>query len=151
MTKTKTKLGKGSGDKEARNALYRVVYILFILVSGSAFEAFAVEIHEQLSDTSLESKAQEIGREIKCPTCHGQSIEDSNAEAASVLRQLVRQNVSQGRTKEEIFSFLSDVYGDAVLFDPPWSFETLVLWFFPFLFLIISFVIFMRSKKKKNF
>lgn len=124
---------------------FAVFFLSLLFLSALiTYESQAVEVQERLSSEVLENKAQEIGREIKCPTCHGQSIEESNAEVASVLRQLVRQNVEAGRTKDEIFSFLTEVYGDAVLFNPSWSFETLILWLFPFLFLIIFFYLLYR-------
>lgn len=117
-----------------------VVFFLsfFLILSFIAPGSQAVEVWERLSSETLEIKAQEIGREIKCPTCHGQSIEESNAKVASVLRQFVRQNVKAGRTKEEIFSFLTEVYGETVLFNPSWSSENLILWLFPFFFLVVS-------------
>ena len=95
-------------------------------------KAQAVEVHEKMLSPHLEARAQELGRTIKCPTCHGQSIEDSNAEMASLLRRVVRDHLGAGDSPEEVKTFLKETYGEVILFDPSWSPETFLLWSVPF-------------------
>tara|TARA_A100000171_G_C2133703_1_gene148489 strand:- start:2426 stop:2815 length:390 start_codon:yes stop_codon:yes gene_type:complete len=107
-------------------------FLLFLLGS----RAFGAEVHEQLASPAQEAQAQKMGYQIKCPTCQGQSIEDSHAEIASILRSFVRERLRAGDSEEEIFSLLKETYGESILFDPSWSIKTLFLWLTPFLFIL---------------
>lgn len=85
-----------------------------------------------------EVRAVQLGNEIRCVTCQAQSINDSNAEMAMTLRQLVRERIAQGASDDEIRGFLSDRYGDTILLRPPVQINTFVLWFGPFLILLLG-------------
>jgi cytochrome c-type biogenesis protein CcmH len=87
----------------------------------------------ELSDPRQEKQARELFKMVKCLVCSGQSIEDSGAEAAKSMRLLIREKIQMGKSKEEIFQFLTKNYGDSVLFVPPVNRYTILLWFGPFL------------------
>jgi cytochrome c-type biogenesis protein CcmH len=103
-----------------------------------------------LSDITLEKSAREIFREIRCLVCEGQSISDSNALVAKDLREIIRELVKQGKTKEEVEGYLSKRYGEYILFKPNFNKKNLIIWLAPiFSFIIgtISIVIIFRKKK----
>ena len=82
--------------------------------------------------------------------CQNQSIDESNAPLARDLRILIRNKIIEGNKDEEIYKFLTDRYGDFILLNPPLKSSTLVLWFLPFIFLVIGiFVIFSHNKKSE--
>ena len=57
----------------------------------------------------------------------------------------------EGDKDEEIYKFLTDRYGDFILLNPPFKLNTLVLWFFPFIFFGIGIlIIFFHNKKSKK-
>jgi cytochrome c-type biogenesis protein CcmH len=82
-------------------------------------------------DAAQEARARLIMAGIRCLVCQNQSIEDSNAPLARDLRILVRQQVAEGKNREEIEAFLVSRYGDWVLMSPPFNLRTLILWLFP--------------------
>ena len=84
-------------------------------------------------------------KNLRCLVCQNQDIADSNADLAKDLRMQVYQLVQEGKSDTEIYDYLSARFGDFVLFKPPVKSLTLVLWFGPFLFLILGFFIFWRT------
>ena len=122
--------------------------ILFqILISNS----YAVEPDEILIDKRQETMARNISQNIRCMVCQNQSIDESNAPLARDLRILIRNKIKEGKTDKEIYKFLTDRYGDFILLKPPLKFNTLALWFLPFVFALIGFcVIYLHNKKSKK-
>ena len=85
----------------------------------------------------LEERARELGRELRCPVCQNQSIEDSDADLAPDLRLFIRQKLRRGETEKEIVAFVVARYGEFVLLEPPVNSRTILLWITPiFIFLL---------------
>ncbi|MAD38419.1 MAG: cytochrome c-type biogenesis protein CcmH [Tistrella sp.] len=91
-----------------------------------------------LADPAEERRAREISKELRCLVCQNQSIEDSNAELARDLRQVVREQVAAGRSRDDILTFMVDRYGDWILMRPPVKSTTYLLWGAPALALLIG-------------
>ena len=80
--------------------------------------------------------------------CQNQSIDESNASLAKDLRILIRDKIKEGNKDEEIYKFLTDRYGDFILLKPPLNSKNLILWFLPFIFLILGiYIVFYHNKK----
>ena len=120
----------------------KILIVMFLLYS----QVQAVEPDEILADQKLENVARLIGKELRCLVCQNEDIENSNADMARDLRILVRKMLSEGKTKDEIMSYVHSRYGDFVLFNPPIRFDTSLLWLLPILFLIVLCYTFFRKK-----
>lgn len=70
--------------------------------------------------------------ELRCLVCQNQSIAESNAPLAADLREQVRTQIAAGRSDAEIVEFLTARYGDFVLYRPPFTLRTWLLWIGPF-------------------
>ena len=95
---------------------------------GLAAPAFAVLPSEILDDPVLEARAREISRDVRCPVCQGENIDDSNSSTSVILREVIRDRLTQGDSNEEIFAYLYDRYGEFVLFNPRKTGVNLILW-----------------------
>jgi cytochrome c-type biogenesis protein CcmH len=95
--------------------------------------AAASDPAERLSDPAQEAKARAIFRDVRCLVCQNESIDDSEADLARDLRQIVREQVRAGKSEGEIKRFLTDRYGEFVLLTPSFSAGNLALWIGPFL------------------
>jgi cytochrome c-type biogenesis protein CcmH len=93
---------------------------------------------EILADPVLEERARALSRQLRCLVCQNQSIDDSDADLARDLRQLVRERLVAGDSDEEIIAFLTARYGDFVLLKPPVKPATWGLWFGPFAVLLVA-------------
>ena len=93
-----------------------------------------------------------IHKNLRCLVCQGQSIADSNSDFALTLKMVVKDLIEQGKTEEQIYSFLSDKYGDWILYKPKFNLDNFLLWGLPYLALIIGgliIVFFIRKSSKK--
>ena len=91
-----------------------------------------------------------IHKNLRCLVCQGQSIADSNSDFALTLKMVVKDLIKQGKTEEEIYSFLSDKYGDWILYKPKLNPGNLLLWGLPYLALIIGAVIIVFLVRKSS-
>ena len=89
-------------------------------------------------DPQVEADVQELSHKLRCLVCQNQSIAESNAPLAVDLRDQVREQLSSGRSKEDVVEYLVARYGDFVLYEPPVKGETLLLWGGPALLLFGS-------------
>ncbi|KAL0754972.1 hypothetical protein Bca101_092640 [Brassica carinata] len=81
----------------------------------------------------LDARARNISHNVRCTECGSQSIEDSQADVAILLRQLIRDEIGAGKTDKEIYSKLEDEFGETVLYAPKFDMQTAALWLTPVL------------------
>ncbi len=102
-------------------------------------------------DTPEQEQAYKILiEELRCLVCQNQTIADSNAELAQDLRRQVYEMLQQGKSREEIADFMTQRYGDFVLYNPPFKVKTGVLWLGPVVFLFIGLVVLILYGRKKK-
>ena len=93
----------------------------------------------------------QIHKNLRCLVCQGQSIADSNSEFAQTLKMVVKDLIKQGKTEDEIYSFLSDKYGDWILYKPKLNYENFFLWSFPYIVLVFGgLIVFFLIKKQQK-
>lgn len=100
-----------------------------------------------------EERFHEILEELRCLVCQNQTLADSSSELANDLRVEVKEMLEKGASNEEVITFMSDRYGDFVLYNPPLKPRTLLLWFGPFLLLfggVLSALFIIRKRTKVN-
>jgi cytochrome c-type biogenesis protein CcmH len=113
-----------------------VVAVLLSLTLAAPL--LAVDPAERLTDPSLEARAREISRELRCLVCQNQSIDDSNADLAQDLRRVVRQRLAAGDSDQAVMDYVVSRYGQFVLLKPPVQPATWPLWFGPAVILLIG-------------
>jgi cytochrome c-type biogenesis protein CcmH len=113
------------------------VFILLACI-GLAGTALAVEPDEMLKDPAQETRAEAIGRQLRCPVCKTESIEESDADFTRDLRKVVREQVAAGKTNQQVLDFMHDRYGDFILLRPPFSPSTWALWLAPPALLVLG-------------
>jgi len=84
-------------------------------------------------------------------TCQNQSVYDSDSEFARDIKLLVKEKLNEGMSEKEIKFFLTERYGEYILFKPYFNLKNLLLWLFPFIFLIFSIIFFYKNLKKNLF
>ena len=107
-------------------------------LAGVICIAAASDPAERLPDPAQEARARAIFKDVRCLVCQNESIDDSEAELAHDLRQVVREQVRLGRSDAQIKRFLTDRYGEFVLMTPAFSWVNLALWAGPFLVVILG-------------
>ena len=102
----------------------------------SASIAMAAPAQNASADPALEARVQALSAELRCLVCQNQSLADSHADLALDLKAQVREQLRAGRTPEQVLTYMTERYGDFVLYRPPWKASTLLLWLGPVLLLL---------------
>jgi len=102
-----------------------------------------------LPNAAQEARAQRLFDGIRCVVCQHEAIADSPAVIAADMRQLVRDQIADGRSDAEIEQDLVRRYGDFVLFQPPVRLGTWLLWFGPVaLMAAVLALLMLRSRRR---
>ncbi len=130
-----------------------IFLIAMSMVAGSILaanvqNAWAVNPDEILADPVLEKRARDLSAGLRCMVCQNQSIDDSDADLARDLRLLVRERLVQGDSDEQVIDFLVSRYGEFVLLKPRLDKQTIILWSFPVVILIIGISVIWFSRRK---
>ena len=101
-------------------------------------------------DPVLEARVMRISSELRCLVCQNQTIADSHADLAQDLRNQVRDMLRQGKSEAEILAYMTQRYGDFVLYRPPVKPTTTLLWFGPALLLIGGVIVLMLVLRRRS-
>tara|TARA_Y100001970_G_scaffold288549_1_gene416183 strand:+ start:3856 stop:4221 length:366 start_codon:yes stop_codon:yes gene_type:complete len=113
----------------------KIFFILIFIFTGT----------QTFAEISTKDK---ILKNLRCLVCQGQTISDSNSDFATVIKSVVDDKIQEGLTENEIYKFLSEKYGDWILFDPPLKNNSYILWFLPYLLFVFGGVILYLMIKK---
>ena len=134
-------------------AARRLIAVLAALLLGlTASSAVAVQPGEVLADPALETRARDIGKELRCLVCQNQSIDDSDADLARDLRVLVRERLRAGDSDRQVVDYVVSRYGDFVLLRPPLKASTYPLWFgtpLALLLAVVGIVAYYRNRQRR--
>ena len=93
-----------------------------------------------LNTNSLDAKDNtlqiKITKNLRCLICQGQSIADSNSEYAQTIKLVVKDQIINGKSEEEIYDFLIEKYGEWIVYKPPLTKTNFLLWAIPYLVLL---------------
>ena len=109
-----------------------IVFLLMISINSHAVDS------RQLSDPKQQESYETLTKELRCLVCQNQTIADSNAELASDLRRQVYEMLQQGKSEQDIIGYMTDRYGEFVLYKPAFAGKTSLLWIAPVLFLFMG-------------
>mgnify|MGYP001409217975 CR=1 FL=1 len=101
--------------------IFLVIQILFFL---SPLEANQIQ--------------NEITKNLRCLICQGQSVYDSDSAFANSLKIVVKNKINEGMSEDQIYKFLTEKYGEWILYDPQFNKNTYLLWFLPLLLFLFG-------------
>ena len=131
--------------------LFIFVFSLFFVTAQNNIN-ININIKENyVKSDYVTNKTREIAQNIRCLVCQNQSIDDSSSQIAQDLRILIKEKIETGSTDKEIYEYLSNRYGDYILLNPPLKTNTILLWFLPFIILILGLFLVMKILKKSRF
>ena len=116
----------------------RLLCCAALLLLAAPLAAIPVGTPLEFDTPAQEEQYQTLIRELRCTVCQNQSLVDSNAGLARDLRRNIYEMIRAGQEQAEITEFMVSRYGDFVLYRPPVQPNTYLLWFGPFLFLVVG-------------
>jgi len=133
-----------------RSLFYKI--ILTLLVAAIMPATNAVKIEFRSFETPEQEKVYlQLIAELRCVKCQNQNLAESNAELAKDMRDKTYELISNGGSREDVVKYMTDRYGDFVLYRPPFKISTLLLWIGPPVFLLLSLLLLFRLiRNQKN-
>ena len=117
---------------------------LFILSTNLYSEAYY-----EFDDVENEARFYNLIKEIRCPKCTSGSLASSNAPVSEDLKKVISQMIVDGKSDTEIKNYISDRFGKDTLYDTPVEPNTYVLWYSPFIFLLLCLIVFFIRERAK--
>jgi cytochrome c-type biogenesis protein CcmH len=115
-----------------------IVKLLAALALLGVLAAQAKEAESAAADPVLEKRVMGIAAELRCLVCQNQTIADSHADLAVDLRREIRGLLAQGKSDRDVLDFMTQRYGDFVLYRPPFKATTALLWVGPGLLMVVG-------------
>jgi cytochrome c-type biogenesis protein CcmH len=115
---------------------WRRALLAAVLAGAGLCSAEAAPAVDLRPDAALEARVQALAAELRCLVCQNQSLADSHADLAVDLKNQVREQLRAGRSEAQVMAYMTDRYGDFVLYRPPLKAVTLLLWLGPALLLV---------------
>src|ERR1041384_5698479 len=127
----------------------RFVSILLICLLASVVVAQVQEEEVPSDDPVIEQRLANLSKELRCLQCQNQTLADSPAGLAADLRREIRVQMKAGKSDQEIIAFLTQRYGDFILYKPRVTFTTYLLWFGPFVLLLAGLYVLFRYIRQR--
>ncbi len=101
-------------------------------------------------DPALEARVLAVAEELRCLVCQNETIAASHADLAVDLRKQIRQKLAAGQSERQILDFMTERYGDFVLYRPPLKATTVALWAGPFVLLGVGAAVLVLNIRRRH-
>ncbi len=140
-------------ERETRTTmrLRKVTSATILLLLAICFAPSSIAKEAQPNeDPQIEQRMRVLTEQLRCLVCQNETLADSRADLAEDLRKEIREQMKAGKSDQEIIAFLTQRYGDFVLYKPPVKSTTYLLWFGPFALLIVGTAALFRFVKRRR-
>jgi len=120
---------------------------LVLLVFGQTIGQQAQPLTD---DPVLEKRLNNLSKELRCLVCQNETLADSQADLAEDLRREIREQMRAGKSDQEIINFLTQRYGQFILYRPRVTPTTYLLWFGPFVLLLAGLALLFNYIRKRR-
>ena len=129
----------------------KLLILILTFISFSSILSASSKMTSKQNDRAID-----LFKETRCLVCQSQTIYDSNSELATDLKLFIQEEIFAGKTDNDIKAQLVTNYGEWILMTPSLSKTNYILWFSPFIFLLIGIVvmfkyIFNKSAKRNKY
>jgi len=130
--------------------MYHLTKFLYALCFLVSLPVYALSIEQPLAVVEQEARAAVLFTEVRCVACQSESLADSRSDIAADMRRAIRDQVSSGKSNEEIKAYLVSRYGDHILMRPPFKPATWLLWGGPALIFLSALFLVMQYFRKTS-
>lgn len=134
------------------NQMTRFCFAVLFLLCLLPLAAIAQVQEEEKSsgDPVIEARLAKLSHELRCLQCQNQTLAESPAGLAADMRREIREQMKAGKSDQEIVAFLTDRYGQFILYKPRVTPVTYLLWFGPFVLLLAGLAVLFRYIKSRR-
>ncbi len=109
-----------------RRSLFLVLAV--VVVAAAVWSVVYLSTPRQ---QTLDQRVQAVASQLKCPICQGESVADSTSLLAQQMRGVIRQQLQEGKSEQEIIQYFVRSYGEQIVWSPPWQGFSLLAWLVP--------------------
>lgn len=120
-----------------------------LILSAHPPRLMAAEPLPELPTPEQQQTYERLIRELRCLVCKNQNLMDSNADLAADLRRKTHEMVTDGKSYGEVVEYMTDRFGNFVMYRPPLKASTLALWSLPFIALAMLLAIILYRVRKR--
>ena len=124
--------------------LFVLMTLMLSFSAAAVIDVYDFETEEQ------EALFRTLTAELRCPKCQNNNLADSNASIAKDMRQKTYNMVIEGQNEDLIVTYWIDRFGNFVLYKPPVTLGTAILWVGPGLFVLFGGLIIVRNSRIKG-
>jgi cytochrome c-type biogenesis protein CcmH len=143
-----------AGNSLSRTELGRLASLVALILACSFITISQAQLRQPPTndppDPAVEQRLANLSQELRCLVCQNETLADSRADLAEDLRREIREQIRAGKSDQEIISFLTQRYGEFILYRPPVKPKTYLLWFGPFVLLLVGLAILFRYVKRRR-
>lgn len=123
-----------------RRGSLKTLLFIGLLCFSSASQAVDEESVKKIypSEGKVGQEFRDVAGELRCPTCTGLSVLESDAKFSVQIKDIVLEKVNEGKSKDEILQYFTERYGPWILRAPPKSGVNLVAWGVPLALLTVG-------------
>jgi cytochrome c-type biogenesis protein CcmH len=114
-----------------RRTQYLVLAVLLVIVA--IWSAMFIRTSTQ---KTLDQRVQDVASQLKCPICQNESVAESPSSLAQQMRMVIRQQLQEGKSEQEVVQYFERSYGDKIINTPPWQGFYLLIWLAPIALLL---------------
>tara|TARA_Y200000002_G_scaffold276787_1_gene230979 strand:+ start:241 stop:606 length:366 start_codon:yes stop_codon:yes gene_type:complete len=107
--------------------------VFFVIFNFNLLKADEIKLQNQIT------------KNLRCIICQGQSVYDSDSEFAISLKLVVKNKINEGLNEDQIYKFLTEKYGEWILYEPQFNKNTYFLWFLPLLIFLFGGAIILKK------
>lgn len=126
-----------------------VCRLIFLMLVALPLRADIVDTW-QFKNPENQQRAISLAKQLRCPQCQNQNLVESTSPIAHDLRLEVYRMVDEGKSDEQIVSFMTQRFGDFVLYKPRFNSQTALLWCSPLVLMLFGLLIIWRYVKKRR-
>ncbi|MEZ8025103.1 heme lyase NrfEFG subunit NrfF [Vibrio sp. 10N.222.51.C8] len=144
--------------KSLIQTLFMLSALLVISLSTMAEDLFTasntetsiqVELFE-FENPEQQQRAISLAKTLRCPQCQNQNLIESNSPIAKDLRLVVFNMVKAGKSNNEITRYMTERFGEFVLYKPAMKVSNLLLWLLPSLLFLLFIYLSVKSVRKSS-
>jgi cytochrome c-type biogenesis protein CcmH len=129
----------------------RLLLLFVLLCLSASFTVAQVRRQRPVTDDPVvEERLKKLSHELRCLVCQNETLADSRADLAEDLRDEIRGQIKAGKSDKEIITFLTERYGQFILYRPQVTPTTYLLWFGPFVLLLAGLALLFRYIKQRR-
>ena len=123
--------GTGGHPMKQPRSLILLLAILTLVAAIWSFMTISAARNQ-----TLDQRVHDVGSQLKCPVCQGESVADSPSTLSQQMRGVIRQQLQSGKSEQEVIQYFVDRYGQQIVWSPPWQGFALLAWLVPIALLL---------------